>query len=430
MSTLLARGLAACMLTWSAVAGAQAPVVTGGTAPADTLTLREAVALTLERNPQLKAFAFALRAQDARIEAAALRPALELAAGIENALGTGAASGLDASETTLSLSRVVELGGKRERRLALAGAGREAIDVARAAAQLDVLAEVSRRFIAVAKAQRETVLANQAVELARRAVDAAQRRVDAARSPQVELARARVALTRAGLAVRNADQQLLSGRRKLAAMWGDDVPSFGGVAADLFALPRPASFESLLERAAASPDFARFTTEARMRDAELRLAEARRRPDVEWSAGVRRLQATRDQALVLGFSMPLSAARQAAPAMAEARALRGQVDAERDAARVRTRAQLQELHAALHYAIEEAGVLRTEVLPLMQQAVRDTEYAYERGRYGQVELLDAQRSWLEAESAHLDAAARTHELQNEIERLTGQPLVPEPEFTP
>ena len=61
----------------------------------------------------------------------------------------------------------------------------------------------------------------------------------------------------------------------------------------------------------------------------------------------------------------------------------------------------------------------------MQQVLEDTEYAYERGRYGYVELIEAQRATLTAERAQIDAAARAQELQNEIERLAGEPLAPE-----
>lgn len=392
---------------------------------AEALNLRQAIVQALGRNPDLAGFAFALRAQDARVDAAALKPSPVISGELENALGTGAVSGFDAAEATFAISQVIELGDKRSRRIALARSGRDVIDVSRAAAQLDVVAEVGRRFIAVAHGQRQLEWAEQGVALARGTVDAAQRRVAAARSPEVELSRARVELVRAQLALREATQMLEARRRKLAAMWGDADATFGAVTADLGALPRPAAFEALVVRLAASPDFTRFATDARQQDAAVRLAEARSRADVEWSAGVRRLQSTRDQAFVVGFSMPLFASRQAAPAVAEAHALRGQMDAERDAAFVKARAQLHELYLALQYAIEEATVLARDVLPAMQQALRDTEYAYERGRYGYVELTEAQRAWLDAVRAHFDAAARAQELQNEIERLAGEPLARE-----
>ncbi len=81
------------------------------------LTLRDAAVRAAQRNPDLAHFAFELKAQDARIEQAGQRPALHFNAGLENFAGTGDASWLSGAELTLSLSRVVELGGQAGRRV-------------------------------------------------------------------------------------------------------------------------------------------------------------------------------------------------------------------------------------------------------------------------------------------------------------------------
>ena len=77
------------------------------------LTLASAIEQTLARNPELRVYAPRLTAGRARAELAALRPPLELQAEVQDAFGTGRASGFDIAETTFALSQVVELGGKR-----------------------------------------------------------------------------------------------------------------------------------------------------------------------------------------------------------------------------------------------------------------------------------------------------------------------------
>ncbi|HXG28623.1 MAG TPA: TolC family protein [Nevskiales bacterium] len=386
------------------------------------LSLREAVQLTLQRNPDLQVFAFALRAQDARTQQAGLRPPPELSAEIENALGSGETKGFDTAEATFALSQVIELGGKRSRRIAASQLGREALSVEQQAAQLDVLAEVTRRFVHVASDQEQLALTRRATELTRTTVAAVQRRVEAAKSPDVELYRARASLTRAEIDLRHAEHELLASRRKLAAMWGEREARFGTVEADLYAMPAPTPYEQLVARMAANPDFVRFASEARLRDAEIRLAEARRRPDVTLTGGIRRLQETSDTAFVVGFSVPLFAGRQAAPAIAEAQALRGQTDAEREAAFVKAQAQVYELYQELAHAINETGTLKQDVLPQMEEALKQTEYAYDRGRYSYLELVDGQRAYLDSQRALIEAATTAQTLQAEIERLTGEPL--------
>jgi cobalt-zinc-cadmium efflux system outer membrane protein len=389
---------------------------------ANSMSLRDAIVAALRGNPDLKGFVFSLRAQDARTAAAQLRPAPILSAELENFAGTGEARGASSIEATFSLSQVVELGGKRALRVGVAQFGRDSIEIERKAAQLDVLAEVTRRFIAVAGLQLQLQLTRQGTDLARDTAIAVQRRVDAAKSPTAEIRRATVELKRAEIERQHAEHQLQASRVKLAAMWGEFRADFAEVRADVFELPIVPDIESLIARLDANPDFARFATEARLRDAEVRLAQARRRPDIHVSLGVRRLQDTRDQALVAGFSMPLHSRSQAAPAISEARALRDQVDAQGESHAVRARSQLFELHQELRHSVNEAGVLRAELLPEMEKALQETRYAYDRGRYSYLELVDSQRAFLEVRRAYLDAAINAWILQTEIERLTGEPL--------
>lgn len=394
---------------------------TGATA-APPLSLGEAVRLAQERNPDLQTFGFALRAQDARTQQAGLRPAPTLALGLENVAGSGALRGVDGAEATFSLAQVIELGGKRAARTAAAQFGREAISVERQAAQLDVLAEVTRRFIHIAADQEQIALTRAATKLARQTIAAVEQRVSAAKSPEAELHRARITLARAQVDQEHAEHELLTSRRKLAAMWGEADPQFGAVTADLYAMPAPASFETLVARLQANPDFLRFATEARLRDAEIRLAQSRRTPDVQLSGGIRRLEGVDEQAFVLGFSMPLFAGRQAAPAIAEAESLRGRTDAERQAATIRAQAQLFEVHQELKHAITETELLRDKVLPEMEEALRETRYAYERGRYGYLEWVEAQREFIAIRRSLIEAAANAHNYRTEIERLTAEPL--------
>lgn len=386
------------------------------------LSLREAIGLALERNPDLASFAFELRARDARIDVAKLRPGLEAGLHLENFAGTGRASGVPGAELTLGLSGIVELGGQRERRVDAARLARDAVLVERQVAQLDVLAELARRFIHVAADQQHLVLTRLATQLAGDTVDEVERRVRAARTPEVELARARIALARARVEEEHAEHELLTSRRKLAAMWGAREAQFASVTADLFELPDEPDFEALMRRLGENPDFLRFASETRQREAELRVAEARARAAVSWNAGVRRLQREGEWAAVAGVSVPLFAAQRARGDIAEARAHRDAVAAREHSQRVRAEASLYELTQELSHAITETVLLRDEVMPQIEAALEATRYAWERGRYGYLEWTDAQRERIAVQRALIEAAANAHEFQIEIERLTGAPL--------
>jgi cobalt-zinc-cadmium efflux system outer membrane protein len=420
-STVIARP-AACALALLLLA-----LSTSSAARAAPLTLERAIAAAIRNNPDLAVLPLQHRVLDARSEQAGQRPPLTVAIDLENVLGTGDTRGTRAAEATLALSSVVELAGKRASRIDAAHFALGVFATERSAKQLDVLAEVTRRFIHAAASVERVHLAERATSLAEHTLADAERRVRAAKAPHVEVDRAEIAAARARLAESRSLAEAASARRQLAATWGasdamlDGTP-IGDLDARLLDLPAVADFDALAARLDASPDFLRFASESRLRDAELRLAQSQRRPDLQWSAGVRRLQESRDQAFVAGLSIPLGSARRAESGIAEARAQRDLVDAERAASQVRVRATLHALHSSLRAAVAEAIALRTTMLPRIEEALKETQYAFDRGRYGYLELVDAQREYLDVQSALIDASADAHLLQTEIERLTAAAL--------
>ena len=76
------------------------------------LTLRTAIERALDRRPELVAFQFRFRIEDARLSQAGLAPPVQLEALIEDAADTGERSGLQSAQASLVLSHVIELGGR------------------------------------------------------------------------------------------------------------------------------------------------------------------------------------------------------------------------------------------------------------------------------------------------------------------------------
>jgi cobalt-zinc-cadmium efflux system outer membrane protein len=390
--------------------------------PGGELTLGAAIAAALARNPDLNASLYEIRAAEARALQSGLRPNPTLSTELENIAGTGATRGVDAAEGTLSLSQVIELGDKRGLRVRLADAGRDVIAIEQQAAQLDVLAEVTRRFIVAAAAQERVSLTRTTAELAQKTLEAIATRVQAARSPEAERSRARIVVTRARLDADQAQSELRAARQALAATWGSLMPQFTSTRGELFTLQDVEPFDSLAARLERSPEFLLFASEARLRDAEVRLAQSQARPDLTLSAGVRRLQGTRDHALVAGFSIPLAIYNRNQGAIREAEVRRQQSSAQRAASFVRARATLFGLYQEVTASRARLQTLTQEALPLAETALTQTQYGYDRGRFSFLELSTAQQDLLALREAAIAAAVDYHQARTEIERLTREPL--------
>jgi cobalt-zinc-cadmium efflux system outer membrane protein len=419
MVPLLLRAAVACIALHLTVAGTAWAAENRASAE---LTLASAIDMALKRNPDLIASRYELTAAQARILQAGLRINPELDLELENFAGSGTTTGTDALETTLSLSQVIELGGKRGLRRSVAEADSDLIAIEQRARQLDVLAEVTRRFIEVVTAQERVRFAAESSKLAQQTLETTAARVEAGRAPVAEASRARIAVTRAAIDERRAGADLRSARYALASLWGDVEPAFTTASADIFAVSPVEPFPALVEQIERNPDLTRFASQARLRDAELRLAQAQARPNLALSLGVRRLEQSNDTALVAGFAIGLPVFDRNQGAIREARVRRVQSDAELQAALVRIRGTLYAAYQQMVAAHESADSLRNDAIPQAQTALEQTRTGYERGRFSVLELLTAQQELLVLREAAIDAAADYHRLLVELERITSEPL--------
>jgi len=420
MSLSFARKYLACLGVSTCLIGA---VHAQGSGAIQSLTLPQALALAKERNPSLAVSAFEIQAGEARRVQANLRPNPELSLELEDFAGSGGFNNTASLQTTLSLSQAVELGGKRKRRIDVAVLGGEIAAIEQQARELDVLADVTRRFVEVVSMQEQLALARSAAVLAEKTVVVLAERVQAARSPQAELTRAQIAQTRARIAVREMESSLLSASYELAALWGGTEPGFQTAQADLYALPPAISLLELQQSIERTPQIQRCATDARLREAQWQLERAHAKPNFNLNLGVRRFEATSDTALVAGVSMPLPLGNRNRGAIEESRIRREQSTAEERAARIRIQATASALHQCIASGRVRVEILRNEAIPLARAALEQTQYGYERGRFSYLELAAAQQELLAMQSAAIDAAAEYHKLTAEIERLIGAAVV-------
>ncbi|HEY0684982.1 MAG TPA: TolC family protein [Steroidobacter sp.] len=409
-------GVFVCVLgSWIEVSGA-------GTVADDELTFEQATALATERNPQIRAFMSEAESVASRSAVEALPPAWSLQTEFENFGGTGNVSGVSALESTVQLSRVFERGGKLALRKELGAREIDALAADQQVRRIDLLAEVARRFIHVVSDQQSLQTARRATELADTTRNVVKQRVEAGAASPAMLSKAEIALARARIAEEHAEHELESSRVNLAVLWGDANASFVTAAGNIFELPALETLEVYKQRLEASPELARFASDARAQDARVRLAEAGKAADVSVAAGVRRLESFDEHALIASFSVPLGTRQKAALEEKSARASRARIDAEREATLLEVQAKLFELYQEISHARTEAQALHTNVRPQAEAMLATTEQGYRAGRFSLLELADAQSQLLEVEREAITAAAQFHTLLIEIQRVTGAPV--------
>jgi outer membrane protein, heavy metal efflux system len=413
---LLSRAVVVCVLcsnVWTSL----------GTESAGTpLTLAKALALTLEKSPVLSSFSWDIRAAEARIIQAKLVPNPEISFEGEDFTRANVQSATESMQNTLEFSQLIELGGKRTSRIREAQFDQEATEWDYQAKRLEVLKLTGLAFIDVLTAQRNVRLAEENVELTEGAVPVTQKRVEAGKASDVELVRTNTAVATARIRLTEARRDLETARVNLAAQWGVKKAMFPSVTGNLDQLRPIPSLESLKAKLQKNPDLARWTTERQKREATLNLARAEAKPDVTLRAGPRLLGASHaDLTLVAGFSIPLPLWNRNQGKIAEAEANVAKAADERAAAEAKAYAELNEAYQTLARAAEEVRISRETVLPGAKSAVDQITEGYAAGRFSQLDVLDAQRTYNESQTGYVKALSDFQKAQVQIDALTARP---------
>ncbi|ARR57808.1 TolC family protein (plasmid) [Novosphingobium sp. BL-8A] len=384
------------------------------TAPATgpALTLDQALELAGAASPNMQAAEAGIRAVSAGRDVAGLRPNPTLNGDIENVGGSRAYNDIEAPKQTISVGVPIELGGKRSARIGVADAQGARAQIDRAIAQADLRLAVTLAYVEAVAADRRLVAAREQADIAGQTVRAANVRVRAGRASPLEEQRAEVLRSNAVAALDRATRLANLARANLARRvgrpvtgpldeaWFDHVGGYG-----------PALSRDSLAVAAARAD-------QKTAEAQVRLARSQRIPDVTASVGLRRLPINNDVAAVFGVSVPLPLFNNGSAAVAQASAERDRAEALRRAAELDNSQAIEQADAELANAADAARTAAGPSLAAAQEAARIARIGYREGKFGQLDLLEAERTLAETRAAAVDALAAFHVAQAQLDRLT------------
>lgn len=404
--------------------GNRAPVAAASATPpepAGRLTLRRALAQALTGSPDLAQFSYDIRSAEARTLQAGYRPNPEVSLLHEDFGGINTASGARSTQTTLAISQLIELGGKRAARLRLARLDESLAGWNYETQRLDVFAGTARAFMDVLAGQRRVALAEETLRLERQFYGAVSERVRAGSISPLEERRAQVTLLNGQIALDQARRTLEAARARLAAMWGGTGPRFERAEGDLGRSVRPPPLPALLALAAQNPDVARWDAEIAQREARVAVERSRNVPDVTLQGGPRRF-GSGGSAFIAGVAVSLPVFGMNRGNLLDAQSQLGKSLVQKQAAEIRVTSLIRQAYERLSAAYETVKALRRKVLPAAQAAYGGIATGYQQGKFSLIEVLDARRALFDAQSRLVDALALYQTALVDAERLTGQPL--------
>lgn len=387
----------------------------------EMLTLQDIIKIADTMNPELAAERQNIDVATAALWEARLYPNPTAIVTIED-YRTREGATIGAMKRTVGFALPLAVGGRIGAASAVADKDREIASINYIWRRREILSNVKTAFILALASQRESGLARENRDLATQLRKVAQERFEAKTVPEMEILKTEIQLAKAESDLRNAENKSMNAIKALRAAIGyADLPDkrYDGAISKRFTPPNIADLRSGTGAAHPLVIAAELTKTSAELQCSLARAERLADPSVEIALGID----AEDETIIeggLSIPIPLFNGNQAKIAAAEARIR--QAELKIDAARQGVLSLFDEACGKFSAAQDRAATYAETILPKAQKAFEMTKEGYTAGKFGYLDVLDAQRTLMEAKSAYEAALIEMNLASIEIEKLTGRSL--------
>lgn len=380
---------------------------------AQSISLPQALSTAMESNPDLAAARQEIGIADGARRQAGLIPNPTISYEVED-------TRRNTSTTTVSLSQTLELGGKRGARVDVATYGQTVAQLELDRRVNGLRAEVVQAFYAALRAQTGLDLAKQSLELTERGLRIVDGRVRAGKSSPVEATRAQVQLAEAKLQARRAETEKTTAYQQLAQITGSSVTVFDRLESPTLSPGLPPRADDLLAKLDQTAEMRQAVVQIDKSDASLGSERAQRIPDLTVSVGSQYDRSVRERVNTVGLSMPLPLFDRNQGNILSASRRADQARDQRNAVELRLRTETQTALNQWSTSMQEVESYDKTILPSAQQAVDTATRGFEMGKFGFIEVLDAQRTLIVARGQYLESLAAATNARAQVERVYGE----------
>ncbi len=371
------------------------------------------------RAPSLSTAVLEVGARSAGAIQAGLMPNPVLEVEAENLGVTRRDCDTEPPQTTISLTQLVELGGKRAARIALASCE---TSIAYWDAQIvlqDKRLELEMAFIAVSAAQEKYHLARKKRMLAQQIHECAAIQFQNGKISPIQEKKAQIILKTACISEREACGALEEAKKQLSLIWGNPCPDFDCVDFNFYGYEEPLCLDQCLEGLYGTPDYYRAWQEVCCASRVLKLEKSNRVPDVLLTVGYRRYNDAHAHGWVVGAQMPIPFFNYNQGNVARACVKYGQAEYQMDEVLRGMQEVMTVAYEHLQIAYDTSVMIQQGVLTDAVEVFTMTQEGYQNGKFDYMELLDSQHMVFETQEKYIDVLADYHLHRAELTRLSG-----------
>lgn len=323
-------------------------------------------------------------------------------------------------QTTISLSQLLELGGKRQARWAVAAC--EA-DVAFWDAQIalqDKQLQLLAAFITVSAAQERWCLAQEKREVAEKIHECVVLQCQSGKASPIQERKAHIGLKGACIDEREAWGALEASKKQLSLMWDNPCPDFDCVVFDFYQYRQPPCLDEIMEGLYCTPDYVRAQQGVCCASRVLNLEKSNSIPDVVFTLGYRIYNDAHAHGWVVGAQMPLPFFNYNQGNIQRACTQYGQAGYQMDEVVRKLKEVISAAHEHLLAAYDTSVMIHKGVLADAAEAFDLTQEGYQCGKFDYMELLEAQHMLFEIQEKYIDVLSDYHLHRAELARMSGE----------
>jgi len=380
-----------------------------------TLTLEQALALARTRAPVVLSARARIEEARGRLKGASVL--FQQNPTIETEAGPRFSKPNNFTDVDVAVTQETELGGRRKARMAGAQAGIDKEVASSDEATRRLLREVASSFSRALAAQERVRSLTTAEKLAQEFLQIAERRYRAGDAAILEVNLSRTSKARARAELRVAAADLSTELGELRVLLGMKTGESLAVSGDLHDRGTYEQAVLLTQALDARPDYRALQAELRGAEADVRLGEGFKWPDVGFGARYKRDTGDNVYQGGLKITLPVFSRGQELRATGSARASR--IRLEMDALRNAVQHEVSSSFETYQSRMEASTELEREALPSLAENESLAKRSYEEGEIGVAELLLIRKETLDTRLAYVNSLLETKLAEIELQFRAG-----------
>lgn len=388
----------------------------------EKLKLKSAVDVAINNNPELELLRKEISALESVKLQSGLYPNPEFDFEAENIFGQEHFSGFKGSEISAKISQDILLSGKKSKRTKIAEADITLAEWDYEVKRLEIITDVRKAFVSALSTQTILEKNKELINISNELISNLEKRVEAGKISPAEVSRAMIILNSLKIELIRLQSEYDISIAELQSLLNKPDLSFTSIEGSLELVTELPKYDSLVLQLKNNPSLKRYESEYEKQHAVIIYEESKAIPDINISAGYKRLNEVKANTFLIGASIPIPIFDRNQGSIQEAQIRSDQKRIEKGSIENKLKLNLNVLYKRFYALFNTSEELKNKSIPQAQEAFKIIKEGNQAGRFAILDIIDAERTLFELQNQYLRMVGDMVIVKTEIEGLIGKEI--------